>query len=1001
SLLADGPNKIKSESCSGFSLFAVSIKPIQFLNKISRKAHSAIAMSADSGELSFKEQLIVSNEAWRGYRITGADAYPGSAARRKIYREHGIKNPRPIPNPNTLLFFENWKARPNPYLIAHESGAQINRSTNINPRLNWRSAQGQRRYRDVTAYFGEPRYAVQKVLGMGGNGLALHFKDRGSLSTANPGRDIVIKVALEGWECDDIVVEKRMMRKVKGSAHCVQIIDPQDVGKTEEPAPLQLLEFDSSTDDDSSGNESSTRAQVQRRHRIPKRKSRSDQYWRRKKRRKNERVEELDEEITKQEKLGARRDYIIMEYLHNGSLGSLIVKLNEKKKLDPRFARVPNRVLWGFWLCLIRACIAMEYPPRKFHPLRKKPEEPQGAVSFLRAKANNMLRECKRLGIQVFDLQEHARRKAQYDQLEGDLIENIPNPTGKQSLNWKRERRQNMLHRDIDPTNIFIDGFELDGTSLKHWEEALLDKKKDGGKQDFLTHTGRRPDRLCQEHELIPRLKVRSHKTLGLESINLNPCGHQLGDFGMATCIKREKRNEYYLHNRTSNKSGEHPPEYFGPEWEKVEGGKNGDYLANSRTCGYYSNKTNIWSIALSMWELITLEIGPLPPQPQPPYDQRDSYPAYNDRGQANYDLILKDPAYADFKISYCSLLLDPDVHDFDWVDKRLRRTIFECLYHKPDDRPTLEELLREAEENIQADKFPQETDAQIRDWIQSCILDAQPELESSASSLPPPPPPPPPTPQSVPPPRLSGAPSSPKKPSSLFSASSSHSPPPPPLHQPQFLPPPRPSGAHSAPKQSKSQLMPQDSALQNAIARDDPNNPIRQQMQASFNADFRYGYTRVPNSGDGLMCGLFAIADSLIHQLGLQPTINGVTHNLNSLPTADDLFNIYKQLKDSGHFDLFLSPNQLAEDRNFNVDTLGLIISEWGKTVNIELALGYILGGRGGPPMHTMSPYDNPKLIWIYNNNAQDTLGVGPRVLNHYEGLRPNDDLPDYESSD
>ncbi len=236
----------------------------------------------------------------------------------------------------------------------------------------------------------------------------------------------------------------------------------------EEPVVLPLADCDSSTEGDSSGNDSSTRVEVRRRHRIPKRMSRNDRYWRRKRERRRIRNAEVEEKIEIQEQIGQRRDYIIMEYLQNGSLAGLIVKLNELKA-----DKIPNRVLWGFWLCrkyleesnkkwgsqwshiktVIRACIAMEYPPRKFHPLRNKPQSPEGAVPFLQAKANNMIRECKRLGIRLFDPQEYARMEAQYNQLEGDLVENLPNPTEKESLNWKRERRQNMVHRDLDPTN--------------------------------------------------------------------------------------------------------------------------------------------------------------------------------------------------------------------------------------------------------------------------------------------------------------------------------------------------------------------------------------------------------------------------------------------------------------------------------------------------------------------------------------------------------------------
>lgn len=109
---------------------------------------------------------------------------------------------------------------------------------------------------------------------------------------------------------------------------------------------------------------------------------------------------------------------------------------------------------------VIRACIAMEYPPRKFHPLRKKPQSTtENAVDYIEAKLNKMIRDCKALGIRLLHPgerqrleEEERRRQAQYEQLEGDLIEDLPaRPGGPKQ--WKLERRQNMIHRDFDPTN--------------------------------------------------------------------------------------------------------------------------------------------------------------------------------------------------------------------------------------------------------------------------------------------------------------------------------------------------------------------------------------------------------------------------------------------------------------------------------------------------------------------------------------------------------------------
>ncbi|TGJ87187.1 hypothetical protein E0Z10_g1627 [Xylaria hypoxylon] len=54
---------------------------------------------------------------------------------------------------------------------------------------------------------------------------------------------------------------------------------------------------------------------------------------------------------------GLRGPAVVMEYLENGSLGALLEKLRATDIL------LPNRVLWSFCLCVVRACIAHAYPP--------------------------------------------------------------------------------------------------------------------------------------------------------------------------------------------------------------------------------------------------------------------------------------------------------------------------------------------------------------------------------------------------------------------------------------------------------------------------------------------------------------------------------------------------------------------------------------------------------------------------------------------------------------
>ncbi|KAI1741699.1 kinase-like domain-containing protein [Xylaria scruposa] len=974
-------------------------------------------MSQSSGPAPFvpwEEYLGFKREVWWNYRVKGRPVHRTERQKKDIYERYDMLGVPTLPSADPLKFFENWHWRPSKYLFRQDTHNALNSQSMDNENPNTRGGRVQARRREILDYFGQQRYVMQRILGAGGNGIAVHFRDQGPHGVV-PGRDFVVKVALGGWQSDGIVEEKRMMKKVKGSAHCVQIIEPQDIGlPEEEPILLPLPNIDSSTDGDSSGNESLSRAEVLGRHRIRKRRERGARHWQRKDRRRRIRMKEVEEEIRRQEERGVRKDYIIMEYLQNGSLANLLVKLNVHERDHGFPYRIPNRVLWGFWLCLIRACIAMEYPPRKFHPLRKKPQPTsQNTVDFLHAKANKMVRDLTALGIRLLKPgererleDEERRRELHYQQLEGDLIEDLPErPDGPDQ--WKLERRQNMIHRDLDPANIFVNGLELDEPLALHWQETRKTKWKpansanpsnpsaEKSEEKEFENTGIRPDRVAHEHSIVPRLK--------------------LGDFGLAVCIKREKTNGYYHAHRDGGKHGDYPPEFFSQEWDYFEVEQWGDQIADSRTAGYYSNKMNIWSSALTMWELITKFVSPTPPAPQPPYDEVDNYPEFNAYGQTDMDQIFNDPKYADFKVSYCALLRDPRVKDLcvypnaisfsfgniystsfsfqahkklpegltdserssDWVDEKLRETIFKCMYHKPDDRPSLAELLSEAERNVELD-ISGESDEEVRRWIQYWFFDAPsgnaPRTSPGGQSSVPPGGQPPTEPKGQPPapPKIKLI-----KPQGMQQQA-------PPILRPVS---PMPSGAEPG------------------------LHPEARQRIYRLNADFPNGYDRVFNSASGNLCGLFALMDSLKYQLGINPTINGVTYNIPSLPTMGQLINMHAELLASGALDFVIeaAPDVTAQT-NFTVDVLAALLTRWSQRNNIELEL--VCKRQGVHDLvYLPSPFGNPKCIYIYNDNAEERYKkLEIPVLNHYEGLKPRPappppppdngiDLPDYES--
>ncbi|KAI1073833.1 hypothetical protein F5B20DRAFT_574518 [Whalleya microplaca] len=54
---------------------------------------------------------------------------------------------------------------------------------------------------------------------------------------------------------------------------------------------------------------------------------------------------------------GLTNPIMAMQYLENGSFSRLMERLRQKNM------HLPNRILWSFFLCLVRACVGLAYPP--------------------------------------------------------------------------------------------------------------------------------------------------------------------------------------------------------------------------------------------------------------------------------------------------------------------------------------------------------------------------------------------------------------------------------------------------------------------------------------------------------------------------------------------------------------------------------------------------------------------------------------------------------------
>ncbi|KAL7619601.1 hypothetical protein AAE478_010142 [Parahypoxylon ruwenzoriense] len=296
----------------------------------------------------------------------------------------------------------------------------------------------------VKSFFSDGVFKYKKVLGYGGLGMALHFQYDGIRGK----RDVVAKVSLRGWEADDIRKEERVTRKVFRAAHCIQMIRPRSVGRPElEDYTSMPPKDDSSSESESSGEESideQPAAPVPRAYRSAAQiKERQDRY--------NARIRRWNEwKDRPKDNAPSRKDYLLLEYAEGGSLENLIEKLIDWASPGgpAAFATIPNTVLWQIWLCLVRACVAMKYPPRKFHPHRPKPpRRPPGSTHTEEEIKNSPeLRKDPQNIKYLFDMAHYRARQSTYDNAEGDLIEDIPPES-------KRWRAKNLVHFDIDPSN--------------------------------------------------------------------------------------------------------------------------------------------------------------------------------------------------------------------------------------------------------------------------------------------------------------------------------------------------------------------------------------------------------------------------------------------------------------------------------------------------------------------------------------------------------------------
>ncbi|KAI1753578.1 kinase-like domain-containing protein [Xylaria castorea] len=295
-----------------------------------------------------------------------------------------------------------------------------------------------------------PTIQYVRALGYGGNGLAIRFRE------TRRNFDFVMKIALGGWESRSIRTEIQETRKLDKAAHCVQMIPRDAVGlPLQRPFAWDYPDEDDSSDpeEESSGEESRDDGPGPDVPRTRRPMNRAERTAATRKRIRHERrmagaytnIRNRQTDITRRRRRGIpppdeeddpeleenRKDFILLEFCENGDLEHLIYRLGEVDAI------IPNRILWGFWLCMVRSCVAMQFPPRKFHPRRR--DAPQYTADGMPI-ANNRL-DGKTVG--------------------RDLYEEIPVPRRR----WAEKRQ---VHFDIDPQNILISGIDVYAADNEH-----------------------------------------------------------------------------------------------------------------------------------------------------------------------------------------------------------------------------------------------------------------------------------------------------------------------------------------------------------------------------------------------------------------------------------------------------------------------------------------------------------------------------------------------------
>ncbi|RYP04065.1 hypothetical protein DL764_004695 [Monosporascus ibericus] len=150
---------------------------------------------------------------------------------------------------------------------------------------------------------------------------------------------------------------------------------------------------------------------------------------------------------------------IIMEFIGNGVLSDFIDKAGKARDLDLMLCRsLPNRVLWRFFFCLVRACVGMAWPNQLNDPDGERLlEEPRHEVEPGDFTHTDLSIENVMLGNIIHTELEHTTTPILKIMINLILLETYPTSPDGSSRGYSRISGDDEYHYDTDASAILPD----------------------------------------------------------------------------------------------------------------------------------------------------------------------------------------------------------------------------------------------------------------------------------------------------------------------------------------------------------------------------------------------------------------------------------------------------------------------------------------------------------------------------------------------------------------